>query len=66
VAGEELTWIRASRSLATGACVELAAEDGFIALRNSRDPEIVLHFTKAELSAFVDGAMRGEFNQFFE
>ena len=66
MADDELTWIKASRSMATGACVELAVDDDLVALRNSRDPGTVLHFTKAEFSAFVDGAACGEFNQFFE
>ena len=33
-----------------------------IALRNSRDPEMVMHFTKAEIAAFIDGSRGGEFD----
>ena len=66
VTGEELAWIKATHSVATGACVELAADGPFVALRNSRDPDVVLHFTHEEISAFVDGAARGEFNRLFE
>lgn len=62
----ELNWFKARQSIASGACVELATDGELVALRNSRDPEIVLRFTKSELGAFVDGAIRGEFNQFFE
>jgi hypothetical protein len=66
VAGEELTWIKASRSVASGACIELAADGDLIALRDTKKPQVVLHFTKTELGAFIDGAIRGEFNQFIE
>lgn len=57
-------WIKASKSAYADACVELApAEEGFIALRDSKDPEgPVLRFTEAELDAFIDGAKRGEFD----
>ena len=66
MADNKLTWIKARRSMATGACVELAVDNGLVALRNSREPETVLHFTKDEFGAFVDGAARGEFNNVFE
>jgi Domain of unknown function (DUF397) len=66
VAGEELTWMKASRSIASGACIQIAADDDLVALRDSKEPEIVLRFTRAEFAAFVDGAIHGEFNQFLE
>jgi hypothetical protein len=66
VADEKLAWIKASRSMATGACVELAVDNESVALRNSRHPETVLRFTKAEFGAFVHGAAQGEFNLFLE
>ena len=56
-----LTWIKASQSLATGACVELAADGDLVLLRDSKHPEIVLSFTRAEMSAFLAGAGCGEF-----
>ena len=63
---EELAWIKATQSVATGACIELAADGSLVALRNSRQPDVVLHFTREEINAFVDGAARGEFNRLFE
>jgi hypothetical protein len=58
-----MTWIKASRSVASGACVELAADGELIALRDSKEPSRVLRFTRAEMSAFLDGAAQGEFDQ---
>lgn len=44
-------------------CVEVAAIDGGIAVRDSKDPAgPVLHFTKGELLAFLQGAKAGEFD----
>jgi hypothetical protein len=57
-----LQWIKASRSMGVGACIELAVDGELIALRNSRDPHVVLHYTFDELAAFLDGAKRGEFD----
>ncbi|GAA4781796.1 DUF397 domain-containing protein [Streptomyces ziwulingensis] len=57
-------WIKASRSDGVGECVELAEVGENVALRNSRDPEgPALIFTRSELSAFIDGAAKGEFRQ---
>lgn len=57
-----LKWIKASRSVSANACIELALDGDAIALRNSRDPDVVLRYTHAELAAFLDGAKRGEFD----
>ena len=44
-------------------CVELAAVDGDIAVRDSKDPAgPVLHFTRGEMLAFLQGAKAGEFD----
>jgi hypothetical protein len=61
-----LPWIKAWKSMADGACVELARDGGLIALRNSRRPDVVLHYTPAELAAFLDGARRGEFDHLLD
>jgi len=58
----ELHWIKARGSHGVNACVELAAAGNMIALRNSRDPEVVLRFTKAEIAAFIEGSCGGEFD----
>lgn len=58
-----LNWIKASRSHGNGNCLELAAIDGGVAVRDSKDPAgPVLRFTPAELDAFLDGAKKGEFD----
>ena len=57
-----LQWIKASRSISASACFELALDGDEIALRNSRDPGVVLRYTRQELAAFLDGAKRGEFD----
>jgi hypothetical protein len=44
-------------------CVELAAIDGDVAVRDSKDPGgPVLHFTRGEMLAFLQGAKAGEFD----
>ena len=44
-------------------CVEVAAIDGGIAVRDSKDPDgPVLHFTHGEMLAFLQGAKAGEFD----
>lgn len=57
-----LVWVKARRSVATNACVEVAAAGDLVALRNSRDPAVVLLFTRAELRAFLGGAVDGDFD----
>ena len=44
------------------ACVELASDGSVIALRNSRDPEVILHYSHAEIAAFFEGVKAGEFD----
>ena len=57
-----LRWIKARKSVATGACVELAPDRGDILLRHSRNPGVLLRYSVAEIDAFLDGAKRGEFD----
>ena len=57
-----LTWIKASRCHATNACVELAAAGEQIAVRNSQRPDTHILYAHAEISAWLDGAKRGEFD----
>ena len=43
--------------------VEIAKfEDGAVAMRNSKEPEVVLRYTAAEWEAFVLGVRDGEFD----
>ena len=59
----EPKWRKATYSDSNGACVELAPIDDGVAVRDSKDPDgPVLHFTKAELAAFLEGAKSGEFD----
>jgi len=62
----ELHWTKASRSVGISACVELARDGEFIALRNSREPDVRLRYTSVEIEAFVDGAKRGEFDHLID
>ena len=59
-----VTWRRPAGGTADGQNVEFAVlDDGQVAVRNARDPEgPVLVYTPAEVSAFVDGAKKGEFD----
>lgn len=63
---DDLTWIKARRSVGTNACVELAVAGDLVALRNSRNPRVVLLFTKAEIQAFLGGAVDGDFDHLVE
>ena len=59
-----LVWIKATRSVPGGACVELANTGDRIALRDSKHPDVApFHFTYEEMAAFIDGAKRGEFDR---
>lgn len=60
---QSLAWLKAKSSTANGQCVEIAAADGKIAIRDSKDPEgPVLVYTPGEFSAFLEGARNGEFD----
>jgi len=58
----ELRWIKASCSQSIGACVEFAANGDMVSVRDSKNPEVLLNFTRQEVLAFIDGARRGEFD----
>jgi hypothetical protein len=59
----ELHWQKSSFSPETN-CVEVAQlPDGTIAVRNSNHPGAgMLHFTPAEIAAWIDGCAAGEFD----
>lgn len=61
-------WRKATASGDTGSCVELRRLDnGMIALRDSKNPDKPYHeFTPLELACFLDGAKKGEFDDFVE
>ncbi|QNP71063.1 DUF397 domain-containing protein [Streptomyces roseirectus] len=60
----ELRWRKASASADTGACIEIAEEDGHILLRESDDPDVVVQTTRHKLRAFLEGVKAGEFDDF--
>ncbi|MEU4205054.1 DUF397 domain-containing protein [Streptomyces sp. NPDC045470] len=55
------TWQRAPGE--SEEAVEIAfLEQGAVAMRNSKEPDVVLRYTEAEWRAFVLGARDGEFD----
>lgn len=57
-------WQRSNRGDPDAGQLEIAFVDGYIAMRNSADPDgTVLVFTPAEWDAFVRGAKDGEFDE---
>jgi hypothetical protein len=58
--GPDLAWRKARRSIANGACVEVAYTNGMIAVRDSKDPQgPMLMYTRAEWCAFLARAREG-------
>lgn len=57
-------WRKATASGAQGNCVEVAPlADGGTAVRDSKNPDAsALFFTKGEWTAFLDGVVKGEFD----
>lgn len=60
--GDVTAWRKSSFSGAAGHCVEVAAVDGGVAVRNSTEPTAgALRFSDAEWAAFVSGCKADEF-----
>jgi hypothetical protein len=60
---DDLDWLKSRLSMASGACVELAAVGDLIALRDSKNPHMpAFYFSRPEMFAFLDGAKREEFD----
>jgi len=56
-----LEWIKASRSIDRGACVELARAGDMIALRDPKNLDVApLLFTRIEMGALLHGARHRE------
>jgi hypothetical protein len=64
--GSQLHWTKSSISAGAGACVELAADGEFVAVRHSKHPEVVIRYTRSEFAAFLDGAKGGEFDHLMQ
>jgi Domain of unknown function (DUF397) len=55
-------WIKARRSYASSACVEVAVADDEIFMRNSRVPALTISHTRHEFAVFVEAVKNGEFD----
>jgi hypothetical protein len=61
--GEDTEWISASTAPGEGGRVEMRRRSGGgVDVRDSERPETVLHFTKAEFAAWLDGVSKREFH----
>ncbi|MET9530801.1 DUF397 domain-containing protein [Streptomyces sp. NPDC006649] len=60
----EIQWRKSSKSSnAEGSnCLELAVHEGEILLRESDNPDVVIHTSRSKLRAFLGGAKEGEFD----
>lgn len=64
-APDELDWVKSRKSTGVGMCVEVAQEGLEVLIRDSKDPYgRVLHFSRAEFDAFLDGCRHGDFDRF--
>jgi hypothetical protein len=60
--GSALAWRRSSACAHSG-CVEVQFDRTLVRVRNSERPEHTVEFTADEWSAFLLGAMAGEFDK---
>jgi len=59
----DATWRKSTKTQQSGQCVEVARVGEAIGVRDSKDPAgPVLVFTAEEFAAFLDGAVKGEFD----
>ena len=62
-----LSWRKSAMSTNNGSCVQVAAVPGKVILGDSKDPlGPVLVYTPTEFHAFLDGARKGEFDDFLD
>jgi hypothetical protein len=61
--GKAAAWVKASKSDATGNCVELRRDASSVQVRDSKNPDGgVLAFSPVEMAAWLAGAKGGEFD----
>lgn len=54
-------WVKSRASFAHGNCVEMALlDDGQVGVRDSKDPDAVLEFTREQWAAFLAWVRAGE------
>ncbi|MCX4549273.1 DUF397 domain-containing protein [Streptomyces sp. NBC_01387] len=60
----DIQWRKSSKSADADGdnCLELAEQGGEILMRESDNPGVVIHTTRAKLRAFLGGAKEGEFD----
>lgn len=58
----QVAWRRPS-ACANSECVEVPALADGVAMRNSRSPDLLLIFSKAEWGEFLRGAKAGDFDE---
>jgi Domain of unknown function (DUF397) len=64
VAARSLSWRKATRSIGNGDCVEVAPDDGQVAIRDSKDPAgPVIHYSASTWQSFLHKAKRGNFDR---
>ena len=59
----DIPWRTATKS-AAGNCVQVARRGSMIMIADSKDPGPFLSYTLQEFDAFLDGAKKGEFDDF--
>ena len=61
---QDLTWRKSSFTGGNGGtCVEIAATDNGVLVRNSNQPDAgTIAFTRSELAAWINGCKAGEFD----
>lgn len=58
----QLNWIKSSASLNAGACVEMAIDGNTVLVRHSRQPDVTIRYSRAEMDAFFTGVRASEFD----